>query len=333
MIAAGFGGLLWFGARHIVHKEGHGDAAEVKDAGSKDGQGGDEKKETEIELKMDEETQKRIALTVEPLKAATLKPELASYGRVIDPSPLVALDGELSAAEASLEASLAADARAKSLFQTGENVARKQLETAEAQYRVDQTKAEGLRRRLSLEWGGTISQLDAPARQKLMNQLVRSESAFIRVDVAAGQTLTDLPKSARVIAIGREGEPLSTTEISPATSVDPKTQAQGYLLRIDHPAFPLRPGAAVTAFLELPGEPREGVVIPRAAIVYIAGAAWAYVQESAEKFERRKVSLERPVGAGIFMDEDFKADEKIVIAGAQTLLSQEQKSAGGGAGD
>lgn len=40
VIAAGFGGLLWFGARHIVHKEGHGDAAEVKDAGSKDGQGG-----------------------------------------------------------------------------------------------------------------------------------------------------------------------------------------------------------------------------------------------------------------------------------------------------
>ena len=124
---------------------------------------------------MDEETQKRIALAVEPLKAATLKPELASYGRVIDPSPLVALDSELSAAETALEASQAAEARAKSLFQSGENVARKQLESAEAQYRVDEAKAQGLRRRLEMEWvRGRFRKLDPAGREKLIDALARS---------------------------------------------------------------------------------------------------------------------------------------------------------------
>ncbi len=134
VFAAAFGALLWFGVRSLSHKGDSQAAAGVGDAAPA------EKKPGETEFKMDEETQKRLGLAVESLKAVALKPEVAGYGRVIDPTPLVALDGDLSSAETALEASLAAETRAKSLYQSGGNVAQRQFEAAEAQYRVDLTK-------------------------------------------------------------------------------------------------------------------------------------------------------------------------------------------------
>src|SRR5437870_2728213 len=46
----------------------------------------------EMRIKLDEETQKRLALAVEPLAAATQRTQIAAFGHVVDPSPLVALD-------------------------------------------------------------------------------------------------------------------------------------------------------------------------------------------------------------------------------------------------
>jgi hypothetical protein len=56
--------------------------------------------------------------------------------------------------------------------------------------------------------------------------------------------------------------------------VDPKFQAEAWLLRLDHAPPWLRPGTAVTAYLEMAGEPTEGVAIPSAAVVYLMGSAW-----------------------------------------------------------
>ena len=106
--------------------------------------------------------------------------------------------------------------------------------------------------------------------------------------------------------------------------VDPKTQAQGFLLRIDD-APPL-PGAAVTAYLELPGDAKNGVTIPRDAVVRFGGNAWAYVKTKSDEFARREVALDQPTDKGWFISEGFKPGENIVVAGAQSLLSEQQKS-------
>src|SRR5256885_2087539 len=42
-------------------------------------------------VKLDHETQERIALVVAPLEAASLRPQITAFGRVMDPSPLVAI--------------------------------------------------------------------------------------------------------------------------------------------------------------------------------------------------------------------------------------------------
>src|SRR5207302_541494 len=107
----------------------------------------------------------------------------------------------------------------------------------ESQFRSDEIRLEALRRRMALEWGESVSALEAKARQKLLDQLVKQTAAFVHVDVAGGESILENPVSAQIVVLGQEDRPLSTGEVSPATSVEAKTQAQGFLLRFDAPEF------------------------------------------------------------------------------------------------
>ena len=279
-------------------------------------------------VKLDAEAREHAGIALAELAAATLTSEAAAFGRVLDPAPLAALDDELAAAEAALETSRAVNVRAQNLFQGGENVARKTVETAESQLRTDEIKLSALRRRLALEWGASFAAFEAKARRAFVEQLIAGSAALIRADLPAGEYLADTPKSARLSVLGAEAQALAAREIVPAASADPKTQAQGFLLRVDAPAFPLRPGMAVTAWLALGGEPQAGVTLPREAIVRFDGRTWFYEPEEGDEFKRHPVALGAPLAGGYFVTA-LKPGEKIVIRGAQALLSHEAKALGG----
>lgn len=274
-------------------------------------------------VSLDAATQTRIALKVEPLAAATLPREVAGYGLVLTPEPLAALDAELSAAEAALAASKAAADRLRTLRQESDNVSAKSLETAEAQFRADESRARNAAQRLALGWGDAVSSLDAPAREKLVAGLVKREVALARVDLPAGEMLAASPVSAHVVVLGREDRPLEASGVWIAPAIDPTTLGQGFLLRIESA---IQPGAAVTAYLATPGEPRTGVVIPRAALIRAAGKTWAYVKVGEGHFTRIEVAPEHPVAQGWFVTDGFTAGDRIVVEGAQILLSEEMKS-------
>jgi hypothetical protein len=110
-----------------------------------------------------------------------------------------------------------------------------------------------------------------------------------------------------------------------AAAVDPKTQGQPFIFRVPDPSFSLRPGLSVTAYLEVPGPRRQGVVIPRSAVVRQSGKTWVYVQTALDQFARREVSLEDPTAEGWFA-RSISAGDRVVTTGAQTLLSEEFKS-------
>jgi hypothetical protein len=279
-------------------------------------------------VKLDAEAREHAGIEFATLAAATLKPEVTAFGRVLDPAPLATLDDELAAAEAALEGSSAAKVRAQSLFQGGENVARKTVETAESQLRADEIKLTALRRRLALEWGASFAAVDSKARHDFVEQLIAGRAALVRVDLPAGDYLADIPKAARFAVLGLESQPLAVREIIPTSSADPKTQAQSFLLRIEAPAFPLRPGMAVTAWLEIGGEAQVGVSFPRAAVVRFDGRTWFYAPADENEFKRRSVSLGALLADGYFVA-GLKPGEKIVVHGAQSLLSHEAKAVGG----
>ncbi|HEX3720470.1 MAG TPA: hypothetical protein VH595_21170 [Verrucomicrobiae bacterium] len=268
--------------------------------------------------------QKRIDLQVAPLRAAEFQPEVTAYGVVIDSASLLALEGEIAAAQATLETSRKVADRAKALFAQGQNVSQKTMESAESDEQVDEIKLGTAQRGFELEWGTNIAGLDAAARGALVDELAAHQTALAQVDLPIGVTIAQTPPTAQVTISGRDGGHAATI-ISPALKADPKMQGQGFLLRVDGANAELAPGTAVTARLKIPGAPVAGVAIPDTAIVRFEGKTWVYVAGPENKFTRRMVTVDAPLDKEWFSTNAPAIGERVVVQAAELLLSEEQQ--------
>jgi hypothetical protein len=313
------GAAMWFYEKHHAGPEAKEETKEEKKEVSfvQHGTNG------ETFLKLDQETQARMGLKTAPLAAAQLKPEVKGYGRVLDPAPLVALLVESANANAALAASTKEYERLKVLAQT-QNASARALETAEAVMKRDQIALNSVQPRLLLGWGKVVAaQPDLPA---FALALAAQEAALVRVDLPLSQSLQDPPTGGRLAALTSPDHPAPAQYLGPAPGADPQMQGQGFLF-LQKPN-PLPPGAAVVAWLTVPGETEEGVAVPREALLRHEGEVFVYVQTGPDTFQRKEIELARPVGAGWFVHEALKPQDKVVVVGAQQLLSEELKSQG-----
>jgi len=295
------------------------------------GGGGTEKKDEpevkrgpngEIVVTLDTKTQEVMGLRMAALAPAQLNPEVKGYGRVLDASPLASLVAELTSARAASEASQAELLRLKTLAAQS-NASERALQAAEAAATRDRAQVEAIRVRLVANWGTAIA-----AREDLSafaQSLGSLESALVQIALPAGDGVKNMPTSARLITMTPESQPLLAKVLSPAPMVDPQAQGQGFLLLVSPNPAQLAPGAAVTGLLGLPGEPQSGVAVPREAIIRYNGNAWVYLQTAPDFFTRVEVTLDRPLENGWFVREGLKPNDKVVIVGAQQLLSEELK--------
>ena len=273
------------------------------------------------------ETQRLAGLVIVSAEAATLRPEVKAYGKVLDPVSLVTLHGDVLAAEAALTNSAAQLQRTRTLFQEDQNASRRALDTAEAEFRSNEVRFQVAKSQLNLEWGDGIAGLDVNECAKLIAQLVNHQAALLRVDLPIGEgNLAKLPASARVMIAGLEDKFFDARVLSVAPAANEKMPGQGFLLRVDSQDASLRPGTAVSVFLPLPGNAQSGVTIPRSSLVRLAGNVWVYVQLDADKFTRRQVVLTHPTDAGWFVKEGVHPGDKLVVEGVEELLSEELKS-------
>jgi hypothetical protein len=74
------------------------------------------------------------------------------------------------------------------------------------------------------------------------------------------------------------------------------------------------------------GAAQTGVAAPRSAVVRFQGAPWVYIQTGDADFTRRALHDATLTGTTWFAPAGFSSGERIVVAGAQVLLSEEQKS-------
>ena len=277
---------------------------------------------------LEAEMRQRAALKLAAVAATTNSPETKGFGKVLDPSPLAALQGEWLAAEAALTNSAMQQQRARTLFQADQNVSRRVLETAEAQYRADEIRLQTLQARFALEWGDGVAKLDAAGRARFLAQLVARQTVLVRVDFLVGETpaLTNPVAPARVAVIGREDKFFAARLFSAALTANTSFKGAGFFFQLEDPDTTLRPGTSLVAYVPTGFPARQGVEIPCAALVRWAGQAWVYVQGQPDKFSRRAVPLTQPTSVGWFVQDAVKPGESIVVEGQQTLLSEELKS-------
>ena len=279
----------------------------------------------EAVIKLDAETRQRVTIAVAPLTAATHAPEVKAFGNVLDPAPLLALHGELVAAEVALTNSTAQYQRTKALFEEDQNASRRALDTAEAQQRTDAAKMLNAQQRWTLATGDAAAKMNSTEREQFVTKLVNRELVLLRVEVPPGEKLIS-PTAGRVTLQGDEDLSVTVRSIYSAPAVDAQTRGQAFLLVVEQPGPRMRPGAVTTAFFKLPDDEANGVMLPSRAVVRAAGLAWAYVQTGENEFTRREVSISAPMPDGWFVTQNFKPGEQVVMTGAQTLLSEEFKS-------
>jgi multidrug efflux pump subunit AcrA (membrane-fusion protein) len=275
----------------------------------------------EIIVTIDTATQKTMGLEVAALLPAELSREVKGYGHVLDASALATQAAELKTAQAASQASQAELVRLKSLAAQS-NASQRALEAAESTALRDQAQLEAVRLRMVASWGSAIAaRPDLPA---FAHSLANLEIALAQINLPAGDPLPAQPVSVRLATLG-ETNPIPAQLLGPAPLVDPQLQGRGFLLLVSPNSLRLTPGAAVSGFLDLPGEKLSGVALPRNAVVRFNGLAWVYVQSGEETFERRPVTLESPIEQAWFIHRGLKAQDKVVVAGAQQLLSEELK--------
>jgi hypothetical protein len=264
------------------------------------------------------------------LQAAQAPAEVRGFGRVLDPAPLAALVTEGATAQAALQASTKEYERVKTLFSQDQNASARALETAEAAMNKDRVALESVQLRLLVGWGKEIaSRTDL---QAFVASLAARQAALIRVDLPLGNRPKAPPVGGRVAPVGAPESGIEAQILSPAPATDPQTQTEGYLLLAK--ADSLAPGAALIAFLTVPGPARSGVIVPRDAVLRHEGGTFVYLQRD-DVFQRQAVTLERPVDNGWFSavgannHSPLQPQEKVVVVGAQQLLSEELKGQGG----
>jgi hypothetical protein len=270
---------------------------------------------------VDDETQKRIGLKVESLAATELPPEIKGFGNVIDPTTLATALSNLATAEAAYNATSKELERLKTLKEQG-NASDRALQAAEAAALRDQLLIQSAKDQLMLTWGkAVVEQKDLPG---FVRSLTSVDSALVRLNLPAGEDIKSNPTGARVFRLS--GRSVDAQFLAVAPGVDPLTQGQGYMFLIKPNQIGLRPGESVTGYIKIPGDPVKGVALPRDAVVRSEGRAWAYVQTGDTAFTRKEVPLDHPLENGWFVKEGFAPNDRVVVTGAQTLLSEERKA-------
>ncbi len=280
----------------------------------------------ETVITLDSATQQLIGLQTTSLQAIEVRPEIKSYGSVLQAATLATQVVDVSSAQAASQASEAELQRLKSLA-VQNNASQRALQSAEATAARDRAQLESARLRLSGSLGGSLS--DRSDLPQLMQSLVSLSNALVQLNLAAGETLPGTPIAARILTLSSNTAPIEGSFVGLAPAVDPQLQGRGLLFLVNSNSAGLVPGAAVTGYILIPGEPREGVNLPRTAIVRYKGAVWVYRQQKQDTFERIEVALVEPLQDGWFVRDALKPNDKVVTAGAQMSLSEELKSAAG----
>jgi hypothetical protein len=273
-------------------------------------------------VRLDPGAQERLHLQVVPLAPAAVQPEVKGYGKVLDAAPLSALFTELASAQATLAASQNEYQRVKTLA-ARDNASERALEAARAAAERDRLLVQSARERIALSWGRAIS--DRSDLQDLVRRLAALEDLLVRIDLPAGEALASEPVRAHLASLREEAPPAPAQFLSRAPSTDPQIQGQGFLFLMKN-SLQLAPEAAVTGYLELRGEALQGVSIPRSAVVLYQRRTWVYVEVAPQAFERKPVDLAVPVDSGWFVTEGLRPGDRILVSGAQVLLSEELKS-------
>lgn len=267
--------------------------------------------------------------------------QLQQFGFVIAIDPLLDLRTQYFSAKneaalfhANLENSRQEYQRLRALNQDNRNVADRVVLAAEAQYQSDlikiktaEARAENLREAMLQAWGRTLAQLATEANPgKTMQDLLSRKKLLVQITLPFDASKPNEKTRWQLRPTTDTAEAIEASYLTESPITDSTVQGKTYFLLASSPD--LRSGMRLRVNEVLPNQPEQvadGVLIPQSGIVWHAGKAWVYQQTAANTFIRRPLNTDTPMDGGWFIKAGIKPGSRIVIKGAQLLLSEEFK--------
>jgi len=291
-------------------------------------------KPAEPGLKLEADDQEKGGIETAAPKEIAYQEQVRAYGLILPLDRLTAIYNnagaaaqQLKTAEARLQASQTANARAHNLLKVFPTAAA-QAETAEAVQNIDDTgvdtakaQIEALKTSAIQEWGLVLGAA-AAERSDLVKDLILRKSCLIQLTLQPGAKAE--PPARVKISLG--GTTAEARYLSEAVLTDPKISNQSFFY-----IMPAQPGAlagmSVATWFEK-GDAKPSVVIPPSAIIWQAGRPWVYIHAGrSEHFERKAIDDAVPTADGgyVLPAAHWPQQQSIVVAGAQALLSEETR--------
>jgi hypothetical protein len=288
-----------------------------------------------------EEVQNTGGIITKALEPTLYREHIEAYGTVLQPDGLlqtrngyVSAKSSLQKAEASLLASKEEYARLKSLNENDKNISDRMLQASAAALEADRAalseareNMRSLRSAAELQWGRTLSGWIFDFSPGL-ERLVGLKDVLVQVTIPPGTTVGSIPDRIRIQA--SEGRPIEARLIIHAPATDPRIQGMSFIYIAPSHTTRLIPGMNVSAYLPAGGH-EEGFIVPASAVVWLQGRAWVFIKATGTRFVRVGIPTSKPVRGGYFVRRGFTPGDRIVIRGAQALLSEEHlpKTQGG----
>ncbi len=263
-------------------------------------------------------------ITTTKLQPVPFTPTRQIFVRALDITPLIALRERLAKAEADATAAeanstnlIARYNRDFGLFNAHQTVSVQALQDSKAAsvaagalVASTTARVEMIRATIIQQYGQEL----ATNRANLM-ALQHGDKQLVSV-IFPNSFKGAIPTDIRLAAI--DGSMVTSHLIGPGRAVDPLMNGRPfyYVAPASLPA-----GFVTSAQLPLASTSRA-LLIPMRAVLWYAGARWAYVELQPGLFQRRQVAA-RILAGQYLAGTDFQAGDNLVTGGAQLLLSQE----------
>ncbi|MGC9193891.1 MAG: efflux RND transporter periplasmic adaptor subunit [Syntrophobacteraceae bacterium] len=301
-----------------------------------------------LSVVLDASAQKRAGIATAPLIHVFRANHIRAYGTVISTAGLSSLESSYAVAAAKVEnakttlhVSQREYARLKNLYERNQSSSLKELQLAQSKWNQDKVNLRAAKTQQTAlacaalqQWGKVISDwvfTGAAAYSKLSDR----QDALVLVTLPAGEKIAAMPGEITIKPAGLGRFKARFVSASPRT--DPQIQGFSYFYIVSNRSGQVRTGMNVSAFLP-EGPPTGGFLIVSSAVVWQDAVPFVFVQTGARRFEARPIGANIPVAGGYLVGKGFSLGDRIVVEGAQTLLSQallsgSKSGAGHGDGD
>jgi len=289
-------------------------------------------------------TQTKSGIAVAPLApantAGNVSGTLQAFGSIVDIQELLDLQNEYltqranrEKAQADVEATGREYERLRFLNADKKNVSDKAVEAARAAYEnaranleVTNVAANVALSKARQRWGERLAALITSASG--LSRLALVQDVIIQISIPPESSEVVAP--AQVVVRAPNGMTTTARLVGIAPRTDPKTQGRAFFYIASSQNGAFTPGMTLDVLLPTPASATvargEGVFVPNSAVVWSRGASFVYVEMQPGRFARTPVLLNTPAAGGWIVTSGLAAGTRVVVSGAQQLLSEEFRS-------